>query len=57
MRVWKVFFDFQFKIERKIGKFANSNFYPNIESWILIPKSNAPWQFLDWNANFEIINL
>ena len=32
MRVWKVFFDFQFKIERKIGKFVNSNFYPNIES-------------------------
>ena len=31
MRVWKVFFDVQFKIERKIEKIVNSNFYPNME--------------------------
>ena len=31
MRVWKGSFDFQFKIEMKIGKNINFNFSPNIE--------------------------
>ena len=55
MRVWKVFFDVQFKIERKIEKIVNSNFYPNMEFWFLAPKSNLP--FIDCNTNFEVINL
>ena len=31
MHVWKVSFDFQFKIEMKIEKIVNSKFFPNIE--------------------------
>ena len=31
MRVWKVFFDFQFKIERKIEKKLNFNFSRDIK--------------------------
>ena len=31
MRVWKLSFDFQFKIEMKIEKIVNFDFFPNIE--------------------------
>ena len=31
MRVWKVSFDFQFKIEMKIEKVVNLDLCPNIE--------------------------
>ena len=31
MHVWKVSLDFQFKIEMKIEKIVNFNFFPNIE--------------------------
>ena len=47
MRVWKVSFDFQFKIEMKIEKVVNFYFLPNIEFWILLLKHNAWLQFLD----------
>ena len=56
MCVWKVFFDFQFKIEIKIEKTLNFDFCPNIECWILTPKPNVRLQFLDWKTNFEITN-
>ena len=54
VRVWKVSFDFQFKIEIKIDKNVNFDFFVNIEFWILTPKPNVRLQFLDWKANFEI---
>ena len=31
MRLWKVFFDFQFENEMKIEKFVNFDFCPNIK--------------------------
>ena len=56
MRVWKVSFDFQFKIEIKNEKFVNFDFCLNIEFWILTPKPNIQYQFLDWETSFEFIN-
>ena len=40
MRVWKVSFDFQFKIEIKTEKIVNFDFCLNIEFSILTRKSN-----------------
>ena len=38
MRVWKVSFDFQLKIEMKIEKIVNFDFFLNIEFCNFIPK-------------------
>ena len=54
VRVWKVSFDFQFKIEIKIDKNVNLDICLNIEFSILTLKLNARLKFLDWKANFEI---
>ena len=43
MRVWKVSFDFQFKIEIKNKKFVNFDFCLNIEFCILTPKTNMQY--------------
>ena len=43
MRVWKVSFDFQFKIEIKNKKFVNFDFCLNIEFCILTPKTNIQY--------------
>ena len=55
MRVWKVSFDFQFKIEMKIEKIVIFDFCSNIEFLILSPNGNAQLQFSDWKRNFQII--
>ena len=38
MSVWKVSFDFHFKIEMKIEKIVSFDFFSNVEFWMLSPK-------------------
>ena len=59
LRVWKVSFDFHFKIEMKIEKMVNSGFSPNIKFSSLTPKLNVQYQFIllenkFWNYWFLI---
>ena len=59
IRVWKVSFDFHFKIEMKIEKMVNSGFSPNIEFSSFTPKLNVQYQFIllenkFWNYWFLI---